>query len=75
MNDVLEKTDEKTITTTDDGDHDVFSHYVKKEKITEAHVLGIPVVAICGKVWVPHKDPEKYPVCPDCLKIYEQIKV
>ncbi len=48
------------------GDHERFSHYVEKEKLTEAMVLGTPVVALCGKVWVPSRDPERFPVCPEC---------
>ncbi len=31
---------------------------------------GTPVVALCGKVWVPGRDPKKYPVCPMCKEIY-----
>lgn len=56
------------------GDHERYSHYVKKNKITESAVMGVPVIALCGKVWVPGRDPEKFPVCPDCKKIYEQLK-
>src|ERR1700712_4005047 len=59
---------------TEDGDHDRFSHYVQKEKILESAVTGKPVIALCGKVWVPGRDPEKFPVCPDCKKIYERMK-
>jgi hypothetical protein len=29
------------------------------------------VVALCGKVWVPSRDPKKYPVCPLCKEIWE----
>jgi hypothetical protein len=60
-------------TRTDDGDHDRFSHYVKKEKIVESAVTGNPVIALCGKVWTPGHDPEKYPICPDCKKIYDGL--
>ena len=59
---------------TEDGDHDRFSHYVQKEKILESAVTGKPVVALCGKVWVPGRDPDKFPVCPDCKKIYDRLK-
>lgn len=55
------------------GDHERFSHYVRKEKIVESAVLGTPVVALCGKVWVPSRDPQKFPVCPECKKIHEQL--
>ena len=59
--------------TTDDGDHERFSHYVDKEKLTEAMVMGTPVVALCGKVWVPSRDPEKSPVCPECKEVWEKL--
>ena len=36
-------------------------------------VLRTTVVALCGKVWVPKHDPSKYPVCPDCKRIYEEM--
>jgi hypothetical protein len=55
------------------GDHERFAHYVRKEKIVESAVTGNPVVALCGKVWTPSRDPKKFPVCPDCKKIYDRI--
>jgi hypothetical protein len=70
-------TDTDTLTTgrpdlrPDHGDHERFSHYADRDKITEATVLGTPVVALCGKVWVPSRDPKKYPVCPECKRLYE----
>ena len=54
----------------DDGGHDRYSHYVKKEKIVESAVTGKAVRALCGKKWIPSRDPEKYPVCPVCKEIY-----
>jgi hypothetical protein len=54
-----------------DGDHERFAHYVDKDKIVDSAVLGTAVVAICGKVWVPSRDPKKFPVCPECKEIYE----
>ena len=59
---------------TDEGDHVRFSHYVDKDKLTEAMVMGTPVVALCGKVWVPSRDPKKYPVCPTCKEIWESLR-
>jgi hypothetical protein len=58
----------------DSGDHERYSHYVKKEKIVESAVMGNAVVALCGKVWVPGRDPQKFPVCPTCKEIYEKLK-
>ena len=59
--------------TEDPGDHDKFSHYVRKEKILESAVTGKPVRALCGKKWTPGRDPEKFPVCPTCKEIYESM--
>jgi hypothetical protein len=36
-------------------------------------VEGIPIVALCGKVWIPFRNPEKYPVCPACKEIYGEL--
>lgn len=58
----------------EEGDHERFAHYVQKDKILESALTGKPVIALCGKVWVPNRDPEKFPVCPDCKKIYDQLK-
>lgn len=53
----------------DDGDHERFAHYVEKDKIVESAVMGTPVKALCGKTWVPSRDPSRFPVCPDCQEI------
>jgi hypothetical protein len=63
--------DERTEEKTQAGDHERFAHYVKKERIVESAVLGGAVVALCGKVWVPNRDPGKFPVCPECKEIFE----
>ena len=69
--------DERTETRefrAEEGDHERFAHYVPKEKLTEAMVMGTPVVALCGKVWVPSRDPERFPVCPECKEIWESLR-
>ena len=60
-------------TSTDDGDHERFAHYVKKDKILESAVSGQPVRALCGTKWVPGRDPSRFPVCPDCQQIYQGL--
>ena len=59
--------------STGDGDHERFAHYVMKDKIVDSAVTGTPVIALCGKVWVPSRDPSRFPICPDCKRIYESI--
>ncbi|WP_431711727.1 DUF3039 domain-containing protein [Glutamicibacter uratoxydans] len=55
------------------GDHERFAHYVRKEKIMESALTGEPVIALCGKVWTPGRDPKKFPVCPECKEVYESM--
>jgi Protein of unknown function (DUF3039) len=56
-----------------DGDHERFAHYVDRSKIVDSMVSGSPVTALCGKVWVPSRDPKRYPVCPTCKEIWEMF--
>ena len=60
-------------TSFGDGDHERFAHYVRKEKILESALSGDPVIALCGKVWIPGRDPSRFPVCPACREIYGAI--
>lgn len=74
--DTLEHTGTSTTVVTEDaapGDHDLFAHYVRKEKIMESAMTGAPVIALCGKQWIPGRDPQKFQVCPDCKDIYESF--
>ncbi len=68
-------TDRDTITrpVPDDGDHDRFAHYVNKADAARSYVEGTPVRALCGKVWVPSRDPDRYPVCPTCKEIVDAV--
>ena len=70
---VLER-EETTTQLQEPGDHERFSHYVRKEKILESALSGEPVTALCGKVWIPGRDPQKFPVCPVCKEIYEGLR-
>ena len=67
--------DERVEEQVEPGDHERFAHYVKKEKIVESAVMGAPVVALCGKVWIPNRDPGKFPVCPQCKAIFEGLPI
>lgn len=69
-------------TQLDDGDRERFTHIVlegfkldRDEFVSTGHsvvdgmVNATPVKALCGKTWVPGRDPAKYPVCPTCREI------
>lgn len=65
--------EERPTYTNDDGDHEKFAHYVEKAKIMESAVTGSPVTALCGKVWIPNRDPSRFPICPDCEAIHKGL--
>lgn len=45
------------------------AHITRKDGITEAYVVGSPLTALCGKVFVPTRDPKNLPICPLCKEI------
>jgi hypothetical protein len=72
----------RSTTEVDEGDHERFTHivlegYTPKDgefvglnnSVVEGMVNATPVRALCGKIWVPGRDPQKYPVCPTCKEI------
>ena len=69
-----EQTEVKPEYTFEEGDEERFSHYVPKDKLMAAMVDGVPVKALCGKMWVPTRDPDRFPICPTCKEIYAKMK-
>jgi len=61
--------DQSTLPINEDGDHDRFAHYVVKADLDASKASGMPVRALCGKLWTPDRDPSRYPVCPTCKDI------
>ena len=58
---------------TDDGDGDGYKHYVDGTALLASRVTGMVVTALCGKTWVPWRDPKKYPLCPACAVAYKEM--
>jgi Protein of unknown function (DUF3039) len=71
----------------DDGDHDRMAHivlegYTPKESgefvsvgpsVVEGIVNQTAVRALCGKEWVPGRNPARYGLCPTCKEIAEAM--
>lgn len=55
------------------GDHDRFAHYARKTDIEAAILEGEPCTALCGKRWLPQRDPTRFPVCPTCKDIFDNV--
>ncbi len=62
-------TDTRPVDVDRDGDHDRFAHYAEKGAVSRAYVTGEEILALCGKRFVPTRDPSRYPVCPTCKEI------
>ena len=41
--------------------------------VVEGIVNAVPVRALCGKEWVPGRDPKRYGLCPTCKEIAESM--
>lgn len=73
--------------TTEEGDHERMAHIVLEgytpeasdefvstgPSVAEGIINGTPVRALCGKTWVPNRDPRRYPLCPTCKEIAQQM--
>jgi hypothetical protein len=70
----------------DDGDHDRMAHivlegYTPKKgdfvstgpSVVEGIVNRTAVRALCGKEWVPGRNPQRYGLCPTCKEIAQSM--
>jgi hypothetical protein len=58
----------------EEGDHERFAHIIRKQDEMRGYVEGKPVVALCGKRWVPSRDPQRFPVCPTCQEVLASLR-
>jgi hypothetical protein len=68
MLELLEKPKEK-----ETSDSNQFAHYAEAAEVTEGYIMGTPVIALCGKVFIPSRDPEKLRICPVCKEIVDAL--
>jgi len=69
----------QTLTTGDphDAAHIVQTPPTAPDQTPQAYVLrarfeGFPIEALCGFTWIPHKNPERLPICEGCREVYHQ---
>lgn len=67
--DILERVDVESSEKNDEN----LAHYAEAASVTESYVMGTPVTALCGKVFIPFRDPEKLKICPICKEIVEAV--
>lgn len=73
MSDVLFDLDTDIDQKTDDNNDEHYAHYADAAEVTEGYIMGTPVIALCGKIFVPSRDPKKLGICPICKKLVEAL--
>lgn len=49
---------------------DLLTHIVEPaSEVTRAYIEGTEVTALCGKTWVPTRDPARFPLCRSCAEL------
>lgn len=71
MNLTAEKSDSRT--KEESSGEFQFAHYADSTSVTEGYILGKPVMAICGKLFVPSRDPKNFPICPICKELADAL--
>lgn len=59
---------------TDEDDEGRLAHIGRAAEVNRAYVTGETITALCGKRFVPTRDPERYPVCPRCAQVLARLK-
>lgn len=54
-------------------DEPKIAHIIDKDDMMRGYVFGEEVVALCGFRFVPTRDPDKYPMCKECLSVLERV--
>lgn len=57
----------------EEGEPEV-AHIGRKEDVNRAYVTGEAITALCGTVFVPSRDPSRYPVCEACQEVMQRIR-
>ena len=54
--------------TEEDDDPDA-AHIVTQKDLIHSQLTGKPIRALCGKLWVPKRNPDDYPMCQACIEV------
>lgn len=55
------------------GSPDDQAHIARKEDIVRSVIEGGLVKALCGVEFLPLRDPERFPVCETCTRLFGQM--
>lgn len=60
-------------TLSDEDSNERVAHIIKKSDWGKGYVMGEAVQALCGKMWVPHKDPQGLTTCSRCAEVFKEL--
>ncbi len=46
------------------------AHIVTQKDLIHSQITGEAIRALCGKMWVPKRNPDDFPMCQGCLDIF-----
>ena len=49
------------------------AHIVTQRDLIHSQITGEAIRALCGKVWVPKRNPDDYPLCPACAELFNRL--
>jgi len=52
----------------DDDDPDA-AHIVTQKDLIHSQLTGQAIRALCGKMWVPKRNPDEFPLCQACVDV------
>ena len=55
---------------TEDDDEPDATHIVTQQDLIHSQVTGQAIRALCGKLWIPKRNPDDYPMCTACIDIF-----
>ncbi|GAC1606326.1 MAG: hypothetical protein NVS3B21_36100 [Acidimicrobiales bacterium] len=55
---------------TDADDTPDAAHIVTQRDLMHSQLTGEAIRALCGKMWVPKRNPDDFPICMACTDIF-----
>lgn len=62
-----------TVEETEGDDDADAAHIVTQEDLIHSQITGQPIRALCGKWWVPKRNPDEFPLCQACAEIFNAL--
>jgi hypothetical protein len=58
---------------TEEDDDPEAAHIVTQRDLIHSQITGQPIRALCGKLWVPKRNPDDYPMCQACVEMLNAL--